>query len=321
MHLLLFRSYVLFFFLMIRRPPRSTLFPYTTLFRSDRRPDLGVLHRVLGGLEVRLGGDDGCLRRRVGELGSLVVGLGDRIAVVQCLTALELRGGVVELRAGLVEVGLRLGQVVARNAGVDPREQLPLPHLVRRLDGHRDDFAPGLRFHDEGEGRLDHAVGDRRDDDIAPLDGNLFVQGRGLRLLASGESQRQRRGRGEAQISRHAHRSVLSSRSINPSRRWIWRRACAAMSRSWVTRTIVWPPSCSSSNRRMISSPVAESRFPVGSSASRMEGTFTSARAIATRWRWPPDSSLGRWSMRSPSPTRSSARAAWARRAWAALPA
>src|SRR5690606_40830260 len=26
-----------FFFLMIRRPPRSTLFPYTTLFRSGRR--------------------------------------------------------------------------------------------------------------------------------------------------------------------------------------------------------------------------------------------------------------------------------------------
>src|SRR3712207_8127013 len=27
--------YLCFFFLMIRRPPRSTLFPYTTLFRSD----------------------------------------------------------------------------------------------------------------------------------------------------------------------------------------------------------------------------------------------------------------------------------------------
>src|SRR3712207_8954681 len=27
---------MLFFFLMIRRPPRSTLFPYTTLFRSGR---------------------------------------------------------------------------------------------------------------------------------------------------------------------------------------------------------------------------------------------------------------------------------------------
>src|SRR3990167_6913396 len=30
-------SYSLFFFLMIRRPPRSTLFPYTTLFRSHNR--------------------------------------------------------------------------------------------------------------------------------------------------------------------------------------------------------------------------------------------------------------------------------------------
>src|SRR6266545_7585399 len=29
--------FVFFFFLMIRRPPRSTLFPYTTLFRSRRR--------------------------------------------------------------------------------------------------------------------------------------------------------------------------------------------------------------------------------------------------------------------------------------------
>src|SRR5256885_15839473 len=39
--------FLFFFFLMIRRPPRSTLFPYTTLFRShamaedvcERRPD------------------------------------------------------------------------------------------------------------------------------------------------------------------------------------------------------------------------------------------------------------------------------------------
>src|SRR5258706_3136436 len=45
-------SYVLlFFFLMIRRPPRSTLFPYTTLFRSieaaqiARRIPAGILRR------------------------------------------------------------------------------------------------------------------------------------------------------------------------------------------------------------------------------------------------------------------------------------
>src|SRR6266436_9519840 len=31
-----FRFFCFFFFLMIRRPPRSTLFPYTTLFRSPR---------------------------------------------------------------------------------------------------------------------------------------------------------------------------------------------------------------------------------------------------------------------------------------------
>src|SRR2546430_17487960 len=31
---------LLFFFLMIRRPPRSTLFPYTTLFRSNTVGDL-----------------------------------------------------------------------------------------------------------------------------------------------------------------------------------------------------------------------------------------------------------------------------------------
>src|SRR6476660_9960216 len=30
------RRPLFFFFLMIRRPPRSTLFPYTTLFRSPR---------------------------------------------------------------------------------------------------------------------------------------------------------------------------------------------------------------------------------------------------------------------------------------------
>src|SRR2546430_13343865 len=47
-------QYLFFFFLMIRRPPRSTLFPYTTLFRS-RDPgqgerDAAVAHRdPLGG--------------------------------------------------------------------------------------------------------------------------------------------------------------------------------------------------------------------------------------------------------------------------------
>src|SRR2546422_8288312 len=41
---------MLFFFLMIRRPPRSTLFPYTTLFRSACSGELlavrGKLHPI-----------------------------------------------------------------------------------------------------------------------------------------------------------------------------------------------------------------------------------------------------------------------------------
>src|SRR5258705_3668289 len=33
---MIYYLFVVFFFLMIRRPPRSTLFPYTTLFRSEK---------------------------------------------------------------------------------------------------------------------------------------------------------------------------------------------------------------------------------------------------------------------------------------------
>src|SRR5260370_15817666 len=45
----------LFFFLMIRRPPRSTLFPYTTLFRSHRhagRVQTQLVDRVDAPLEI-----------------------------------------------------------------------------------------------------------------------------------------------------------------------------------------------------------------------------------------------------------------------------
>src|SRR5256885_13190792 len=41
---------------MIRRPPRSTLFPYTTLFRSHGRL---IRSRLRGDLPVRLCDDDG----------------------------------------------------------------------------------------------------------------------------------------------------------------------------------------------------------------------------------------------------------------------
>src|SRR3712207_8442998 len=46
-----------FFFLMIRRPPRSTLFPYTTLFRSPASMDpVAVARRFPGPAPLRSSG-------------------------------------------------------------------------------------------------------------------------------------------------------------------------------------------------------------------------------------------------------------------------
>src|SRR5256885_11865972 len=47
--------FLFFFFLMIRRPPRSTLFPYTTLFRSDHAGPTGIFHNCSGGWTPLLG--------------------------------------------------------------------------------------------------------------------------------------------------------------------------------------------------------------------------------------------------------------------------
>src|SRR5258707_9853174 len=51
---------------MIRRPPRSTLFPYTTLFRSGVGPDVGAAGKQARGLALD--------ERRIGEQGG-----GDRL--------------------------------------------------------------------------------------------------------------------------------------------------------------------------------------------------------------------------------------------------
>src|SRR2546430_17730682 len=60
--LLVFVPYFFLFFLMIRRPPRSTLFPYTTLFRSmavgfyvakyvNKKSDMDLAAKGLGAKE------------------------------------------------------------------------------------------------------------------------------------------------------------------------------------------------------------------------------------------------------------------------------
>src|SRR5687768_17985736 len=52
--------FVIFFFLMLRRPPRSTLFPYTTLFRSPHgRRDVVRCGRRSSRWKPRCRGADG----------------------------------------------------------------------------------------------------------------------------------------------------------------------------------------------------------------------------------------------------------------------
>src|SRR3712207_8280283 len=76
---------------MIRRPPRSTLFPYTTLFRSVRLGDLEVIGEIARGLlagaaaerhvegdEARAGFVRAVDRRRRGGGELLLGGLEDR---------------------------------------------------------------------------------------------------------------------------------------------------------------------------------------------------------------------------------------------------
>src|SRR5437899_9515342 len=73
---------IFFFFLMIRRPPRSTLFPYTTLFRS-----LETVQNAKSGIDEREGNhreSEGTGTEEHGELvhevaqASLVFGVAER---------------------------------------------------------------------------------------------------------------------------------------------------------------------------------------------------------------------------------------------------
>src|SRR5258708_22652578 len=63
---LLVHESIFFFFLMIRRPPRSTLFPYTTLFRSGLC--LGWRHnRTVSRIRVLILGSTGSIGTRSEE--------------------------------------------------------------------------------------------------------------------------------------------------------------------------------------------------------------------------------------------------------------
>ena len=88
-----------------------------------------------------------------------------------------------------------------------------------------------------------------------------------------------------------------------------WTRLDRKMASSieWVTSTMVLPVRCQiSSSEWLIASRVMASSAPNGSSISSTLGSSARARAIATRWRMPPESSFGRLWPASPRPTRAS---------------
>src|SRR5256886_11955743 len=103
-----------FFFLMIRRPPRSTLFPYTTLFRSG-----GDVERVRVGIEV----PRYLLGQEVDHGAAQVERIGDQAEQpVRGLRALELGGRevVVELVDDIVP---NLRAAATQHDGALPKPQ------------------------------------------------------------------------------------------------------------------------------------------------------------------------------------------------------
>src|SRR5258707_15018628 len=115
-------SILFFFFLMIRRPPRSTLFPYTTLFRSSSqdRAD-GFMHFSTAGQIV-----ESAARHRAGQDGLVLLAV-DPAALGPDLKWESARGGALfsHLYAALPVHALTL----ARPLPLDPRG----PHLFPEM--------------------------------------------------------------------------------------------------------------------------------------------------------------------------------------------
>jgi superfamily II DNA or RNA helicase len=165
--------------------------------------------------------------------------------------------------------------------------------------------------HERGRGGLGARVGARR---LAAADGP-GEQG----SAEHGEAHRHRAhhhqqlGPGLAQVPPQLHpQQARHERTTRPSASRSSRLTIERMSRSWVTTTMVRPSACSAASSCRIASAVTESRLPVGSSASRMGGSLASARAMAARCCWPPESVAGNLSACSSMPTRASRRCACA---------
>src|SRR2546430_6112381 len=93
---------------MIRRPPRSTLFPYTTLFRSSE---------VAGRMSIQVGA--ACLQKANGGFGVLLGG----VPGVPPAKIVVLGGGVAGTNATEIAVGMR-ADVTVVDRSLDRLRQL-----------------------------------------------------------------------------------------------------------------------------------------------------------------------------------------------------
>src|SRR2546430_16637802 len=111
--------FFLFFFLMIRRPPRSTLFPYTTLFRSTHDCSFPRLPYFQATLDlVRLVDsflDDGCRFEQHADLLEALWHLDDEFDVVHVVLG---QIAMAQVDTTLV-VGVISGHIVRADQVVD----------------------------------------------------------------------------------------------------------------------------------------------------------------------------------------------------------
>src|SRR2546422_11775415 len=112
----------LFFFLMIRRPPRSTLFPYTTLFRSPKGRISG--RNAYGRITVRHGGGGAKRMLRQVDFRRDKAGIPARVAAIEYdpnrsahLALLHYRDG--EKRYIIATHGLKVGDVLMSGPQAD----------------------------------------------------------------------------------------------------------------------------------------------------------------------------------------------------------
>src|SRR2546425_12149091 len=139
---------------MIRRPPRSTLFPYTTLFRSvlqvcaalDYAHRHGVVHRdikprnILVGPGVTKVTDFGTAR----ILGASHTQTGSMLGTPAYMSPEMVRGQVVDPRSDLFSLGVVLYEALT---GVNPFNATDLAAVLYRIVNTD---APSVRHHNAG---------------------------------------------------------------------------------------------------------------------------------------------------------------------------